>query len=233
MLGPLLLVVAASAADRDPLPAREIERPLVLPRGWTRLGFDLRLQPEGRVRRDTGSLAVAVGVLPRAELYVVAPVVRARTSELAVVGAGDPVIGARMSLWRAEPPNRSVALDLWFRAPHGAAPDGVPLGESVATAAASVVARAELSGLGLDGAVGGLLRGPAAGALVRGRAFVQAGPLVPGLALATELLQESTRAELELELELQVSRGLSLASAWAWPVASGQRALSLRVEASL
>lgn len=234
------LCAVAAAGDRDPLPARWIERPLVLPRGWARAEASLALHPEGgsaplqalEARRDVLTLTLGLGILPRIEGFLVLPCVRAVAEPgamdapgadepspeatapglagdpgQAVVepglvgsprwGAGDPTIGAWLALLRAEPPSRSLALQLAATTPHGALGGALPLDVGLSALHAALWGRLQLGGIGLEGQLGGTawLPGPVGwldaqgqgavrvdpgdGGVLSGAASLQAGPLVP------------------------------------------------------
>ncbi|MEZ4236827.1 MAG: hypothetical protein R3F59_11875 [Myxococcota bacterium] len=88
-----LLVAAAAAAERDPLPSLWVERPLATPRGW--------FLATGGV--DGGEVAgeVRYGVL--------------RGLELRAGGGTEQLgLGVRWSPWQREPPAASVAVDLGY-----------------------------------------------------------------------------------------------------------------------
>lgn len=146
-LGLVLSAWAQPRAARDPLPALEVERPLVLPRGQVQLGLSYERhvghgrwtsqgerQPLDGVRLVARSerVSLAYGVSNRAEVWWELPFVQARLTpggwEGAVVsahGLGDPRFGWRWSLLREEAPSASAMVEAWYEAPAARAPTGV------------------------------------------------------------------------------------------------------------
>lgn len=168
MSSALLLAAAVATAGtlrptRDPLPAREVERSLVEPRGWTRLELQLAQRQArgmfggppplegGAPDRRTGTLALRYGVAPRVELGGQLP-----WSELSVdgeraSGVGDAELWARWALSRAEAPPRSAAVELAVSTPTAAVVDGLPLGTGLTAARAALGGRAAVGALRLTG----------------------------------------------------------------------------------
>jgi hypothetical protein len=92
----------AFGGERAPLPALPVERPLTVPRGWSLLAAGARF---GSMDRPFAE--IRYGVLPRVEL------------DLGVDGL-DPTLGARLAVFRRDPSNTSVALDLRWNGDLGA-----------------------------------------------------------------------------------------------------------------
>lgn len=140
---------------RDPLPAREVERPLALPRGWTALdiGYDEHIgrgqwTSDGHVQRFhrfrwavyTERVRLARGLSRRVEAWWEVPVVEGRLVDdrfpggrtLLQGGPGDQRVGARIQLLHQEAPSASMALDTWFEVPFARARPGTWVGGSLA-----------------------------------------------------------------------------------------------------
>jgi hypothetical protein len=204
--------LSAQAADRDPLPALAVERPLALPRGWVQLELGTLVQ--GPRRRWGGRLRY--GALRGLELFWDAGLVH----QQGLWGPSDPGLGVRLELLRREPPNTALAIELSWTAPYGAEPQGVPLASGepelglvgqLQRQAGPVLGRVEL---------GPRARGGGPEALYGGLGLiVQLGPLAPGGTLQGELRSDGSRWTLgEAELLLQVSRGLALRGSQSWPI---------------
>jgi len=147
-----LLVVAAlglapdahaqwqSKTMRDPLPGREVERPLVLPKGWVQIsfGYDQHLgvgqwTPEGKVERfdqahwqlHTEHVRIAYGVSKNAELWWTIPFHQALLTNddwdddeaLFDHSLGDQYFGWRLHILHTEAPASSWMFDTWYKAP--------------------------------------------------------------------------------------------------------------------
>jgi hypothetical protein len=153
---------------REVLPAIEIERPVVLPMGWTELELGGAAQGKALV----GGLQVRHGASRRIEVWFAGGV----AGESAAVGLTDPRFGARMLLAAGEPAARSLGALLSFRAP-GATRSQWSVGAP--ELAPGVSGRAQLGPLRLEGS-GELAIGGALGGEVRPAAALalQAGPLV-------------------------------------------------------
>jgi len=109
LLGLALAGGLTHRTTREPLPARWVERPVVLPAGWKQL--DLHVAPGG-VLGARGRLSLGPAV------------------ELRAAGATDDAVqpievGAALALGRREAPARSVALELGWEAPRLAPVDPV------------------------------------------------------------------------------------------------------------
>lgn len=205
----LLLFAQVAAAglhakpSRAPLPAREVERGLVLPKGWTEVGVDLarkvadeRWTASGatevapaRYARWTQVVRLRHGVAPGLELWVTVPWHQARLGSASVAGLGDAAFGARIGLGDREPPRRALALELaWESASATEVP--IALGVGTPECEIALAGRAEIGALALSarGGYAARLPGPVRwlpgtidpGDLVRGRldARFQFGPFV-------------------------------------------------------
>jgi hypothetical protein len=149
----LLAITAAALAEprtmREALSTREVERGLLLPKGWVELsaGFDRHRgigawSPEGNPepfddadwRYDTWRPTVRYGLGPRVELWGQVPFHRARLTNDALgtdtrdSGIGDPRFGARFELYDREPKRTSVALELAYKGPAAQESPGTYIG---------------------------------------------------------------------------------------------------------
>ena len=163
-----LLAAAALASGlqartgRAPLPAREVERAVVLPRGWWAVDADLSWKRaaglwgmEGqRLLRDpawrTTRLASTVrhGLGRSVELGAQVPWEWATLGEQRARTIGDPVIWGRLALVREEPPARSLALELRHQAPLARWPHGA----GAAVWSAGLIGRVRHGGLRVEAA---------------------------------------------------------------------------------
>ncbi|MCB9680306.1 MAG: hypothetical protein H6733_02440 [Alphaproteobacteria bacterium] len=197
---------ATARAGADPLPARLVERPVVLPRGWLETGLAWRHGLSPAAPDDTTRAYVALGV-GRVEL---------RTgwgaSWRAPIVPGAVAVDLRWSVLRREPPNRSVALRAMLELPTRA--------DDPALAAWGVVARVGAGptawtvdawwGLGrsLGGAAGPVVT-PVARVDVDG--MLQAGPLVlVARAGASRRVEGTTSIRAEGGLVVQATRGVDV-----------------------
>jgi len=129
---------ASRIADRAPLPARIIERPLQAPRGWTALTLAVRRWKRVEAWSDAGaavpvgspgpltvgSLEVRHGVAQHVEMFGYAELGRSRSRDASARWIhGDVSVGARWALLQRDAPLRALAV-------HGAVTgppiDGVP-----------------------------------------------------------------------------------------------------------
>jgi hypothetical protein len=175
---------------REPLPAREVERPVVVPLGW--MGAEVEGGHEG------GRVGLRAGVARGVELCVALPLSWGRGDALTVGSLGE----LRISLWRSERPGWSVAL--------------AARGEGVVSGPLS----GSILGGDVEALGGGLERAgswsPSATATVG--AYLQAGILWLG-PTGTVSWAEGLEAKAGGRATLQWSRGLSTGAAvtWAWP----------------
>ena len=123
---------------RDSLAAREVERPLVIGKGWLEasLGLDVKnstgfWDADGRSQEfdsahwlySTQRMTVRYGIARRAEFWWTLPTHYARlTNELldtntSKYGMGDPSFGYRHELYRAKAPTVSIAGKVFYKAP--------------------------------------------------------------------------------------------------------------------
>lgn len=137
----------AVSATREPLSAREVERPLHLPRGWVELALGWEHQAirgtwsangapvaaDGPVY-DHETLTARYGVARGVELWWAWAAHQARLPggplEFSV---GDPRLGARVSVLDREPNRTSVVLEAAYKAPLGEASRGVMVDDVLVT----------------------------------------------------------------------------------------------------
>lgn len=181
----ILWTECAFGGERDGLPALPVERPLAVPRGWSLLTVGVT----GRPDTTRGAAALRYGVLPRVELDVAGGLVVRDGS----VRSLEPVLGGRFQVFRREPPNTSVAVDLrWDR--------GLGAGVLAARRVGPLLGTVGVRGWWHHEPVG------AASATV----LLQVGPLAPwgSLSAATTGKVEPTAG-----LVVQLSRGLGVQGA--------------------
>ena len=141
-------------SSRAPLPSREVERPLVLPKGWADVSVATERELSGVPGEWRPGVALRRGLFPRHEFAV------------AVSEAGAR-IGWRWGLRQTEVPATSVAVETEWRGP--------------AEARLGLAARRQLGGLRLTARTAGVYsyEGPhELGGLASLEALLQAGPLV-------------------------------------------------------
>jgi hypothetical protein len=123
---------------RDAMPTREIERPLVLGKGWLELSLineyknaDGYWDSEGKAQDfesaewlyTTQKAAIRYGLARRSELFWTIPThyVRLRNDDLGTdtqaFGIGDPEFGYIHELYRSTAPATSIAAKVWYKAP--------------------------------------------------------------------------------------------------------------------
>lgn len=134
---------------RAPLAATEVERSLILPKGWAELGlgFDYK-EATGqwsasgeKVDWDSTSwlytterIELRYGLSPRAELWATVPLHYARLTNDALgtdidqFGLGEPKFGWRLEWFRKSTPTTSVITDLWMKVPSGLESPGTYIG---------------------------------------------------------------------------------------------------------
>lgn len=137
--------------SRLPYPAREVERPPLLPRGWYELAFgyeqhlgwgawtsDGKRAPFDHASWTyfTESATFRFGIARRGELWWEVPFHEARLdndtwpadSALVDYSLGDPRFGWKYLLYQKDSPMTSVALDLWYKGPAGEESSGTYIG---------------------------------------------------------------------------------------------------------
>ena len=152
MLGSLLFLLSApwtgvasaggfeAKTMRDSLAAREVERPLVIGKGWLEaaIGYDYKStdgywDDEGEAQTfdhaawtyATQSLTVRYGIAKRAELWWRLPFHSARLTndelgtDTSTFGMGDPSFGYRLEIYRSAAPTTSVIVETFYKAPAG------------------------------------------------------------------------------------------------------------------
>lgn len=205
----LSCALAGVHSTREALPSRTIERPVVLPRGWTELqlttvrgrattGFEAdgsRRPLEVPWTTWTTSASLEMGLAPGWSMFASLPFVvsQARTRQL---GFSTSEIGTRLGIGRPAP-HRSVAFELRGRLPLGFSGGSLESGRLPLTTGTGDLVLAGLARLGWNGLVldarveawhrfGGTPRWtserfrPGQRARISGSVRVQAGPLVLG-----------------------------------------------------
>jgi hypothetical protein len=125
---------------RESLSSREVERPLVLGKGWMEaaLGFDLKNAdgywgPDGAAEEfdraewmySTQSVTIRYGLAKRAELWWRLPWHYASLTnnklgtETSDFGMGDPSFGYKLELFRSSAPTTSIIGEVFYKAPAG------------------------------------------------------------------------------------------------------------------
>jgi len=149
-LAPLARAGDAAEPWRDPLPAREIERPLALPRGWVALdiGFEEhvgrgRWTANGRVERFdhvrwarwAERVHLGWGVSRRLAVWGEIPLLQERLTDdrspadtVFGVAPGDLRLGVRVQVLHQEAPSSSATVDAWLRIPTATARPGARVG---------------------------------------------------------------------------------------------------------
>jgi len=150
MLGSLLLILiapmigVASAGGfeaktmRDSLAAREVERPLVIGKGWLEAGLEYAVKDtngywdsDGNAQTfenanwqySTQSLTLRYGISRRAELWWRLPTHSARLTnkelgtDTSTFGMGDPSFGYRLEIYRSSAPTASIMIETFYKAP--------------------------------------------------------------------------------------------------------------------
>lgn len=123
---------------RDPLPAREVERGLNMPKGWLEFGLGADVKPasgywgedgepvdfdEASWLYTTESLAIRYGVARRGELFWTVKTHYAsltnetRSTDISTFGLGDPSFGFQLELLQKQAPLTSLALRAAYKAP--------------------------------------------------------------------------------------------------------------------
>ncbi len=148
--------------SRDPLPAREVERPLVLPKGWSEVvasigrtrwsDIDYRPFP-GEVTRREASLSARVSMGPTVELRARLPYADVHTGTVLGGGVGSATVGVAWLLARSEAPARSLGVHMGWTTP--SAHTRLPLGSATHQLQGWLTARQQLGGLRLTAGLGG------------------------------------------------------------------------------
>jgi hypothetical protein len=134
---------------RAPLEATEVERSLILPKGWAELGlgFDYK-NATGEWGSDgsaidwsdaswtytTERFDVRYGISPRAELWMTVPLHYVNLSNASLgtditgFGLGEPRFGWRLEWLRTHAPTTSIITDLWMKVPSGLESPGTYVG---------------------------------------------------------------------------------------------------------
>lgn len=139
---------------RVPLAVTEVERPLILGRGWLELGLGVDVkdaagawtaggEPRGFGDDATGWLYttervdVRYGITRHAELYARVPIHYARLTGAGAAttafGLGDPVAGGRLEWFRKQAPTTSITSDLYAKLPAGPEAPGSTVGTPART----------------------------------------------------------------------------------------------------
>lgn len=134
---------------RVPLAVTEVERPLILGRGWLELGLGVEVkdavgawtadgEPRGFGSDDTDWLYtteridVRYGITRHAEVYARVPVHYERLTRggasTAAFGLGDPLVGWRVEWFRKHAPTTSITSDLYAKLPAGPEAAGSTIG---------------------------------------------------------------------------------------------------------
>jgi len=125
---------------RDSLAAREVERPLVLGKGWIEAGLGYEYKnsdgywdEDGEAQSfdnanwmySTQSVTIRYGLARRSELWWRVPFHHARLTndelgtDTSSFGLGDPSFGYRLELYRSSAPTTSVVGEVFYKAPAG------------------------------------------------------------------------------------------------------------------
>lgn len=190
---------AGVSPAREPLSARPIERPAVLPKGWTELGFMGGL--------DRAATGIRYGLGAQVDLGL--------GQAWSADGLGSVRMSVRRSLFEREPPMTSIALELGWTEPVAGAARSAP--------DAGLVIRQELAPFQLEVAGSWIQpltgRGHPAG---RAALTMEGGPLLVIGSLAVE-----RRWRPGLDVALQLSRGLMVGGGAAWTDGEGARGRAL------
>ena len=151
LAGPAFAAGFQQKTMRVPLAVTEVERPLILGRGWLELGLGVDVKdaagawtPGGTARAfavdgtrwlyTTGHLDVRYGITRHAEVYARVPFHYVHLSrggadpDLATFGLGDPVVGWRVEWFRKHAPTTSITSDLYAKLPAGPEAPGSTIG---------------------------------------------------------------------------------------------------------
>lgn len=146
---PALAAGFESKTMRAPLSAVEVERPLVIGRGWLELGLNADVKnasgqwsADGEIEKfddaqwlyTTERLDIRYGIARRAEFWWSVPFhyMRLQNEKLGTdtsgFGLGDPSMGWTYEWLRRDAPTTSVVTDLWARLPAGSESPGGYIG---------------------------------------------------------------------------------------------------------
>ncbi len=157
----LLAVVLVSSAVLSPeahanprrewLGARPVERPMVLPRGWSEAavgwnhhradgGFDASGRRDEWTRpmlMDALTTSLRVGLVSRVEVFASLKTVRLTADDQSLLGIGAATLGARTELWASALPMSSLTAEMAYQLPIGtrmpsATQSGAPVGSDLA-----------------------------------------------------------------------------------------------------
>ncbi len=198
-------------ASREPLPAREVERPILVPKGWTDLAATAQLQGRRGNRQWAENLAIRRGLLPNHEVGI----------SLSFTGGTEvrPSLGWRWSLFRREPPSTELAVEASWSDP----------GEVVA----GLAFRRQIGGLRLTARVAGVQDYSEATLSGRGslEALLQAGLLVFAATPEVALDGAEVSSDLQLRGAIQWTRGFDTAVLFGVPLVGedNRRTIGVRV----
>ncbi|MCB9674934.1 MAG: hypothetical protein H6737_07450 [Alphaproteobacteria bacterium] len=181
MIGVALVATAWAGfgvrSSREPLPSREVERSVVLPKGWTELDLSADLASATKSwdadgapallevpwRTQTVAAGVRYGVAPGVELFGTLPWRRA-SGYVVQTGFATAEVGGRLALERSEAPFHSVGLEVAGRVPIGfdggslETPGKVPFATGTGDLRLAVDARRGMDGLLFRGRVEAMRR---------------------------------------------------------------------------
>lgn len=225
---------AAASEDvlpwKHPLPARQVERPLVLPRGWVEVVAGTHHRRARQVwttgpetldetwRSSSSWLGVRVG-LPESELFISAPLHTGHAGgDPALIRGGSVEFGGRIHLFRREPPSTSIGARL-----QGAIPVDRRAGlvASVPRVSGALEARQQLGPVRLDLEAGGGGWVADAGGRVGWieahlGSLLQLGPFWTELGLGGQAWIGSRDGDVRVDgsIGLSLTRGVDIAFQW-------------------
>ena len=236
---PLSSVASAGGFEaktmRDSLSSREVERPLVIGKGWLEAGLSYdHKTADGYWDADgesvdfenakwlytTQAVTLRYGIARRAELWWRLPFHYARLSndvlktDTSSFGMGDPSFGYRLELYRSAAPTTSVITEIFYKAPAGDDSPGNFIGGP--NTFNNIVLSTGTPDLGF-GLKAKRQVGPVA--LTLGAQYVHRFSAAVGYLIETEFLQFQARIKpgdlVNYELDLMVQLGpLALHNAW-------------------
>lgn len=181
-------------SSREPLPARQVEQPITIPKGWTDLAAAVSVEQSAGEPHWVDQWTVRRGVLPRHELSL-------SWSQM------QPGLGWRWSLFRKEPPSMGLAWEASWSGP--------------AEIRGGLAFRRQIGGLRLTARAGGLHRYEVGESASRSslEALLQAGLLVfvaePTIDVGTMEMQ----SDLALRGTVQWTRGFDTSVLLGFPLA--------------